>query len=80
MSHIPGKALVTLGRVLDFATTPAPIVCHTQSTYFSTSTASPSQKARIGKTCSKCGGSGFVPRYGHIAGGLCFQRKGSGVE
>jgi len=30
--------------------------------------------------CSKCGGSGRIPQFGHIDEGICYWCKGSGVE
>lgn len=29
-------------------------------------------------TCSKCGGTGNVPCFNHIEGGLCYECKGAG--
>ena len=29
-------------------------------------------------TCKKCGGSGHIPSYSHVAGGVCFRCGGSG--
>ena len=31
-----------------------------------------------GDTCGKCGGTGKLPWYSHIMGGVCFACKGSG--
>lgn len=31
-------------------------------------------------SCGRCGGTGFIPRYGHIRGGICFRCEGSGRE
>ena len=30
-------------------------------------------------TCSRCGGSGYIDKYKHIAGGECFECNGSGI-
>lgn len=32
----------------------------------------------VDRNCSKCGGEGHLPYYGHIQGGVCFQCGGSG--
>jgi hypothetical protein len=29
--------------------------------------------------CPKCGGSGYIPAYNHIAGGICFSCRGEGA-
>ena len=29
--------------------------------------------------CSRCGGSGYLPRYNHVEGGRCFKCNGEGV-
>lgn len=29
-------------------------------------------------TCKRCEGTGFLPQYSHIAGGVCFHCEGSG--
>ena len=31
------------------------------------------------KPCSRCGGSGFIPSYSKVNGGVCFKCNGSGV-
>ena len=31
------------------------------------------------KVCDKCGGSGYIPRYSHVANGICFKCGGEGV-
>ena len=28
--------------------------------------------------CSRCGGSGYIPKWSHIAGGVCFKCNGRG--
>lgn len=30
--------------------------------------------------CRKCGGTGFIPGYEHVQGGVCFKCEGSGVS
>lgn len=30
--------------------------------------------------CGRCGGTGLIPQYGHIAHGVCFQCKGAGTR
>ena len=29
--------------------------------------------------CDKCKGLGYIPRFAHIKGGVCFQCRGLGV-
>ena len=31
-------------------------------------------------TCYKCGGTGYLPEYNHISGGICFACNGAGEE
>lgn len=31
-------------------------------------------------TCGRCGGTGIIPYYGHVDGGVCFECGGSGVS
>jgi hypothetical protein len=33
-----------------------------------------------GEPCSRCGGSGWIRRYTHVQGGVCFRCRGSGVD
>jgi DnaJ-class molecular chaperone len=30
--------------------------------------------------CMRCGGTGFLPQYGHVEGGVCFSCGGSGHD
>lgn len=32
----------------------------------------------IWSKCPRCSGRGFIPRFGHIFKGMCFQCKGTG--
>ena len=38
------------------------------------------QKAFYYTSCSKCGGSGDIPSYKHVEGGVCFRCGGSGYD
>lgn len=31
-------------------------------------------------SCSKCGGTGRIPQFGHVDDGICYWCRGSGVE
>lgn len=33
----------------------------------------------IAQICSRCGGSGYLPQYKHVEGGVCFKCNGEGV-
>lgn len=36
--------------------------------------------SRTDKTpCPRCGGSGYIPRFKHVEGGICFRCKGEGI-
>lgn len=35
-------------------------------------------RAMVDVTCPRCGGSGFIPRFGWYAKGLCFRCQGAG--
>jgi|GEM_PF-3079553 len=30
--------------------------------------------------CGRCGGSGYLPQYRHVEGGVCFRCRGSGID
>jgi hypothetical protein len=76
MPTLFGKALVVLGKVLEHASSPA----SNSLAYSLTSPPTDIWRRQKRGICPKCGGRGYIPRYQHVSGGVCFVCKGSGVK